>query len=152
MYCRNWSNEELGKFPYPNLMAEIMESGYSICTVSDHMGLGIAKENDPVVWAKLKGEEDIYANELVGMANLFEVSIDYLFSKTLDTFCGESKAKIRWHDWNKRQEQEHKRNQEIKEITEQLESNPELLAFMKLAATCTRDQITAATECIRGEA
>lgn len=70
-------------------------------------------------------------------------------SKTLDTFGGVSKAKLRWQERNERQEQERKRDQEIREITDQLKDDPALLAFMKLAATCTGDHITAVTEQIR---
>lgn len=37
MEYKRLSNEELSKFPYPNLIAELIESHYSICTLGDHM-------------------------------------------------------------------------------------------------------------------
>ena len=40
MWYKKMSNEELQKCPYPNLIAELIESGYSICTLGTHMGLG----------------------------------------------------------------------------------------------------------------
>ena len=41
--------EDLRHFKYPNLLAEVKETTYSICTIADHMGLPrpYRKENDP---------------------------------------------------------------------------------------------------------
>ena len=81
---RRLSNEQLEKFPYPNLIAEFIESGYSICTLADHMGLpGRRKEDDLEVWGKLRGEIDIMASESFGLSRLYNVNPDYLFSHEL---------------------------------------------------------------------
>lgn len=49
------SNDELRKYPYPNLMAEIIESGYSICTIAEHMALpGRRQEDDAEVWGEIE--------------------------------------------------------------------------------------------------
>lgn len=40
MNYKRLSNEELSKYPYPNLIAEIIESGYGLHTISDFMGHG----------------------------------------------------------------------------------------------------------------
>ena len=72
MEYKRLSNEELSKFPYPNLIAELIESHYSICTLGDHMGLGSRRqEDDPEIWAKLKGLRKITASEAIGLARLF---------------------------------------------------------------------------------
>lgn len=49
MYYKRLSVEQLKHLKYSNLMAELIESRYSICTVADHMGLGRRKEDDSEV-------------------------------------------------------------------------------------------------------
>lgn len=34
------TNEMLSTYKYPNLMAEVKESTYSICTIAEHIGVG----------------------------------------------------------------------------------------------------------------
>lgn len=63
---RNYDPETLSKYKYPNLVAEFMESGYSICTLSEHMGLGRRKENDPLMKEKLFGSDEITCAEAAG--------------------------------------------------------------------------------------
>ena len=73
------------KSKYPNLLAEIKESGYSICTVSTHMGHNPhVSEDDPDTWNKLLGREDILVEECVGLVHLFNVSYEYLFAPHLE--------------------------------------------------------------------
>ena len=68
------------KSKYPNLLAEIKESGYSICTVSDHMGCNPhVSEDDPGTWNKLLGRQGITLEESIGLVRLFNVSYEYLF-------------------------------------------------------------------------
>lgn len=56
MSCRKLSNEFLSRCKYPNLIAEVMESTYSICTIAEYMELGRhRKEDDPEVWGMLNG-------------------------------------------------------------------------------------------------
>lgn len=46
------TNEELNNLKYPNLIAEVRETTYSICTIADHMGLPkpYRKEDDAETW------------------------------------------------------------------------------------------------------
>lgn len=47
------TNEMLSTYKYPNLMAEVKESTYSICTIAEHIGLGrYRKEDDSKVWSR----------------------------------------------------------------------------------------------------
>lgn len=104
------SMDELKKFKYPNLIAELCESHYSICTLGEHMGLGHRrKENDPEVWAKLRGEEDMLASEAFGLARLFGADPDYLFADTLTMIGDYPMAVIRWMDSNREREQDQRR-------------------------------------------
>lgn len=43
------TNEMLSTYKYPNLMAEVKESTYSICTIAEHIGL--------FLYAKLRKSE-----------------------------------------------------------------------------------------------
>ena len=87
--------DEIVKYPYPNLMAELKESGYSIATLSDWMWDSCCAEDDPHVWAKLRGESLILASESLSLSLLFNASLDYLFSDKLTLLDGEPYAKIR---------------------------------------------------------
>lgn len=67
------TNEMLSTYKYPNLMAEVKESTYSICTIAEHIGLGrYRKEDDSKVWSKLTGREEILYDEALGLARLFD--------------------------------------------------------------------------------
>ncbi len=90
--------KDIVKYPYPNLMAEIKESGYSICTVSQYMGYGMCPENDARIWDKLMGVIPILAAEGFSLARLFEANMEYLFSHTLTTTDGIPYAKIKWEE------------------------------------------------------
>lgn len=92
--------EDIEKATYPNLLAEIKESHYSICTVADHMGLGRRQEDDQETWDKLTGRKDIFASEIVGLKGLFNAQYEYLFSDELQKEAGEPLAKVRWMDEN----------------------------------------------------
>lgn len=136
------SNEELAKYRYPNLMAELINSGYSICTLADHMGLGgHRKEDDSEVWAKLKGDCEILCSEALGLTRLFGVEMKYLFSYDLEVLCDTPMAYFRWNDENKRKEREYWEYQERKKIICELSEKPYLLDFMKQACTWNKDEI-----------
>ena len=54
MSCRKLSNEFLSRCKYPNLIAEVMETTLSICTIAEYMELGrYRKEDDAEVWGML---------------------------------------------------------------------------------------------------
>ncbi len=86
MIYRKLSAEELKQYPYPNLIAEWIASGYSVCTLGTHMGLpGRREEDDPEMMDKLHGRAEIMANEALGLSRLFGASMEYLFSRDLST-------------------------------------------------------------------
>lgn len=96
--------EDIKKAKYPNLLAEIKESGYSICTLAEFMGLGShRKEDDPEIWAKLTGKEKITVSEKSGLAKCYGLGIRYLFSHELTISHGKPEAYWRWLDFNQRQ-------------------------------------------------
>lgn len=101
------SYEDIEKSKYPNLLAEIKESGYSICTVSDHMGLGYRPEDDKEIWDKLTGRKDIFASECIGIINLFGVRYEYIFSNELRKVDGIPYAHLRWYKENQQKAAEH---------------------------------------------
>lgn len=129
--------EELKKFSYPNLVAEIIESGCSIGAVAVHMGLpGIRKENDREVLAKLRGDMEITFEEAEGIARLFEKKIGYLFSHKLEVMDGKTVAHASWKD-KKREE----KPQEVYDIENVLMRHPDLLEFLSLAQNLTPEHM-----------
>lgn len=135
--------EDLRLFKYPNLMAEVKETPYSVCTIADHMGLSrpYRKENDPETWCKLTGKTEILCSEAFGLARLFGVSIEYLFSRELKVVCGKTAAYWRWFDEREKIKNDIEASKQIREIEQELKSKPYLLKFMKEAVTWNNDQI-----------
>lgn len=136
--------EELRLFKYPNLMAEVKETTYSICTIADHMGLPrpYRKEDDPETWDKLMGKTEILFSEAIGLARLFGVSMEYLFSHELKTVCDETAAHWRWFDEKEKIKADIVRSRQVREIEQKLRDKPYLLEFMKEAVTLNDEQIT----------
>lgn len=133
--------EDIEKFKYPNLLAEIKESGYSICTVADHMGIGqYVREDDTKTWNKLTGRMDILHSEVAGLMKLFGVEYDYLFSHDLSVMNEKPVAYWRWYDSNKRKKEELKRNNEISKIYLELSNDSEFLEFSKFCMSLTKEQ------------
>ncbi len=153
MNYKRLSNEELRKYPYPNLMAEFIESGYSICTLAEHMEMGEhRKEDDPEVWAKLCGETPIYASEAFKLSRLFSVDIEYLFSSKLKIFNKKPAAYWRWFDENQRKEKELEEIAARDEIMRELRRKPYLLEFMEAAVTWNKEQTQYAVKLLEGKA
>lgn len=136
--------EDLRLFKYPNLLAEVKETTYSICTIADHMGLPkpYRKEDDPETWDKLTGKTEISYGEAFGLARLFGVPMEYLFSHDLKTVCGETAAHWRWFDEKEKIKADIVRSRQIREIEQELREKPYLLEFMKEAVTWNEEQIT----------
>lgn len=152
MVYQKLSNEELQKFRYPNLIAELIESGYSICTLSEHMKLGKREEDDPEIWAKLKGSKDILTNEAIGLSQLFNTKMEYLFDHTLRTLVdGKTYAEVRWFDAKQKEEQNYREYQEREEIYKGLKEKPYLYEFMKMALSLDSDEVKALTQALRKE-
>lgn len=125
---RKMSDEMLQKFPYPNLMAEIIESHYSICTLGKRMDIGNhCEEDDPEVWARLKGDHEISTSEAIGLAGLFGVKLEYLFSNELKMIGDKTYAYWRWLDYNEQREREYKEYKTREKIEWALKDKPFLL-------------------------
>ena len=137
------TNEELNNFKYPNLIAEVRETTYSICTIADHMGLPkpYRKEDDAETWDKLTGKRDILYGEVAGLCGLFGVTFEYLFDKKLKIVSGKPAAYWRWFDQHEKQRRELERFKEIRKIECELRERPYLLEFMKIAVTLNDEQI-----------
>lgn len=156
MYYKKMTNEELNQCKYPNLIAEIIESGYSTITLADFMGLGPKKngryrrENDPEVWDKINGKEEMLASHAAGLCKYYNADFDYLFSNKLHVVSGKPVAYWKWYEENRKKEAEFKRAEEIRTIEYELHSRPELLVFMKTAVTLNADQIQLATNMLVG--
>ena len=73
MNYKRLSNEELSSYKYPNLVAEIIESGYTASTLADFMGIGAKKdgryrkEDDPEVWGRINGTIEMRASHMIGL-------------------------------------------------------------------------------------
>lgn len=135
--------EDLKLFKYPNLMAEVKETTYSICTIADHMGLPrpYRKEDDPETWDKLTGKTEILCTEAFGLAQLFSVSMEYLFSHEIKVVCGKTAAYWRWFDEKEKIKKDIEQSRQIREIEQELKEKPYLLKFMKEAVTWNSEQI-----------
>ncbi len=132
MNYKRLSTIELSKYRYPNLLAEIIESGYSICTIAEHMGLGrYRKEDDPEVLGRLNGSVEMSAANVCGLLQLYNVEQGYLFSDTLSIEGGMSKAYWRWYDENKRKEQEFEHLQALSDIYRNLHENLYLTPYVQ---------------------
>ena len=137
------TNEELNNFIYPNLIAEVRETTYSICTIADHMGLSrpYREEDDVETWDKLTGKRELLCSEAFGLSQLFNVSPECLYSKELKTVDGKSAAYWRWFDAHEKQRNELEQLREIRKIERKLREEPYLLKFMKVAVTLNNEQI-----------
>ena len=135
--------DDLRLFKYPNLMAEVKETTYSICTIADHMGLPkpYRKENDPETWDKLTGKTEILASEACGLAQLFNVSFEYLFNHELKVVHGQTAAYWRWFDEKKKVQDDIERSKQIREIERELREKPYLMEFMKEAVKWSTEQL-----------
>lgn len=141
------TNEKLKKYPFPNLMAEISESGYSICTIGDHMGLGShCQEDDPEVWGRLRGDIELSAHEAIGLVCLFNCTYEYLVSSELSVVGEKSVAYYRWYDSNLEREYDIKASDLGYKILAELREKPYMYEFMKMAIGLNEDEIKAATK------
>lgn len=99
--------EDIERSKYPNLLAEIKESGYSICTVSQSMENNPhVPEDDPYTWNKLLGPEELTLQECRGLTKLFNVSYEYLFSNELAKAGEVPIAHMRWYEKVQKQKAE----------------------------------------------
>lgn len=129
-------------YKYPNLMAEVQETTYSICTIAEYMGLSpYRKEDDPEVWDKLTGKSEILFGEAMGVVRLFGVNFEYLFSEELKVIKNKTAAYWRWFDEHERIKRDLNRSREISKMEKELRKKPYLIKFMKVAVTLNNEQI-----------
>lgn len=127
--------DEIEKTARPNLLAELKESGYSICTVSEHMGHGRYKEDNKIIWDKLLGKEKMLATECLSMMQLFGCKYEYLFSNKLEMLGDIPLAKVRWYQHNKKKAEEIERIRKVDFIRQSVMKSDELLdAVYKMCA------------------
>ena len=98
MIYKRLTNEELNKYRFPNLIAEIIESQYSHSEIAQYMGHDITTDTWELIQAKLKGEDEFLASEICGVLNLFQGGFEYLFASELYVY--NSKPLAYWL-WNK---------------------------------------------------
>lgn len=146
---REYDFNILPHYKHPNLVAEFMESGYSLCTLSEHMGRGRCEEDDIVINRKIFGDEEILAEEALGLMKLFGCKFEYLFSDKLEMFGEVPIAYIRYYESNKRQKQELELLKISEEVRKTLKSKPYLGEFMKVAMTWSEKQVRQATEMLQ---
>lgn len=134
--------EELKLYRYPNLMAEVQETTYSICTIAHHMGLdGYREAGDVETWEKITGRTEIYFEEGMALCRLFSVSFEYLFNQELKIVQGKTAAYWRWLDEHERVERDLNRSREISNMEKELRKKPYLIKFMKVAVTLNSEQV-----------
>lgn len=138
------SIKELQKYPFPNLMAEIIESHYSICTLGEHMELGkYLPEDSPEVWDRLTGKTEILCSEAVSLVKLFGAKFDYLFSHELKVISEKPYAYWRWLEDNKRREREHMEYQMRQRIDMALSKKPFLLELVSKIVSMSEEEVLA---------
>ena len=125
------SSEELSRCKYPNLIAEITESTYSICTIAESMGLGRRKEDDPEVWGMLNGTIEMRVSNMYGLMHLYNAEYEYLFSETLQIVDGEPAAYWHWYKRNQQQQRELERLQALSRIYNTLHDKLYLTGYVQ---------------------
>lgn len=142
MNYRRLSNEELQKCPYPNLIAEWRESGYSFCTLGKHMGLGCYREeNDSQIWRKLRGEDKITAGEAIGLSELFGVKMSYLFDDKLAISREKPVAYWRWYESNRKLEEDLRQIEERECIMREMRQKTYLFKAFKTVAGMNKEEL-----------
>ena len=149
MMRKKYDFATLKHYKYPNLIAEIFETGYSMCTLVDHMGLARSPQNEKLVTEKLNGRLEIQASEAFGLAKLFGCSLDYLFEKKLSMIGDVPEAYIRHYDYNKRQEENLKLFKLSEELRKTLKEKPYIAEFLKSAMSYSKEQIELATKTLQ---
>lgn len=132
---------KLNDYKYPNLVAEVIETGYSLCTVSDHMGLGACKENDPVICGKIFGNKKILLSEGIGLCRLFDCEAGYLFAKELVDIEGKPMAYYRHCKTNKRLRESSEHQNFCSQLRIFLDNNPDLFSKIKEMVKLNRDYV-----------
>ena len=137
MNYNRMTNDELSRCKYPNLMAEIIESGYSTSTIADFMGIGAKKngryreQEDPEVWGMINGLEELCYSHMKGLCFHYHASFDYLFSDTLQIIEGKPAAYWKWYDENQKQQKEYEGLQALFKIYQTLNDKQYLIGYVQ---------------------
>lgn len=133
--------EELKAFRYPNLMSEVVETGYSLCTLSEHMGLGRCEENDSLILGKLAGKDMLNIDEVTGLCRLFDCDPEYLFSNELSLCCDfRSYAQVRHYEESEKKRKDFEVYNEIQWIGQELKKKPQLIQIIKKLLSVSEEQ------------
>lgn len=89
----------------------------------------------------MTGKQEILAEEALGLAYYYGVSLEYLFSPNLNIFCDVPAAYLRWYDKNKQKKEESERYEKIEFINRKLRERPYLVDFMKKAVAWSEEQL-----------
>lgn len=141
MNYRKLGTAELNKYKYPNLVAEIMESGYSICTLSEHMGYGRCKEDDSLIRAKVFGDGEISFTECVALVRLFACDFEYLFAEELRVEEGRPMAFYRHYEMNRQLERDSEIYRLAERLRERMRKEEGFLEFMKVMAEVDMEDV-----------
>lgn len=137
----NFTMKQLKDSTYPNLLAEIMESHYSICTIASYMGYRCPNEDDPFIWDKLLGKTEIHVGEMRVLCALFKCSADYLFSDELEVLCKKPMAFYRYYEINKKKHHDMEVHRVVDEITEKVKKSEVFLKFIDLCSKFNEEDI-----------
>ena len=141
MTYQKLSIEELNGFRYPNLVAEIIESGYSICILSEHMGHGRCREDNPLILAKVFGDEPIMYEEGNALLRLFGCGFDYLFSHELTVRKGKTAAYYRYYEFNQRMERESMIFRLADDLKERMKKEDDFFLLMQVMVKMDMEDI-----------
>lgn len=131
------ANEILARYKFPNLIAEVVESGYGLHTIADFMGY--REYDEEVIRTKLI-TGDITASEAFGLAKYYNVDVEYMFSEVLVLENGKPKAYWCWLKEHNKREQFRKRCEEIRAIEQELKEKPYLISFLKQCIGLTEEE------------
>lgn len=132
MSCRKLSNEFFSRCKYPNLIAEVMETTFSICTIAEYMELGrYRKEDDPEVWGMLNGTIQMNVSNMMGLCRCFHMDPEYLFSNTLEVVNGKPLAHWRWYERNQEQQRYMEESRSLSKIYDTLNNKRYLIGYVQ---------------------
>lgn len=140
---RKYDIESIKKYKYPNLVAEIMESGYSICAISEYMGHGRRKEDDAFILGKIYGTDEILASEAMGLIRLFNCKASYLFSDELQMASDKPVAYWRHYESNKALEWDMAVFRLSEEVKVAIRKKPYLYKAVQKILDTTEEQLEA---------
>lgn len=129
----NLSENEMERYPFPNLLAEIKESGYSYATLSEWLEMPQETESYNLIDNKLIGKSEVTFGEAEKLSRLFSCGVEYLFTDTLKKLNGRAFAYYRHYEINKQLEQDQRNFALVNEIQSYLKQYPKAYQIIKTA-------------------